>query len=177
MPQQAYCQPREYQCAPPVPQGSTMYPGPSPPWDAPYEPAGDVSCLWVLPSSWFGSWFPSSSFYLLFSPWGLFLTLNCYFIHIIIYYGLSVNYISFRNSLYSLLFKFKSSLSFELSGRRHHQTFYWVCHIMFYCQTKWILIYPVLYSIPSIQSSTRGCVAVDLVSHRYYKHVNSLSQR
>ncbi|KAH9628901.1 hypothetical protein HF086_006270 [Spodoptera exigua] len=45
MPQQPYCQPREYQGAPPAPQGSTMYPGPSPHWDAPYEPAGDVSCL------------------------------------------------------------------------------------------------------------------------------------
>ncbi|XP_063897921.1 homeobox protein onecut isoform X5 [Helicoverpa armigera] len=50
MPQQPYCQPREYQGAPPAPQGSTMYPGPPPPWDAPYEPAGDVSCFGPDPS-------------------------------------------------------------------------------------------------------------------------------
>ncbi|CAB3241423.1 unnamed protein product [Arctia plantaginis] len=45
MPQQPYCQPRDYQSAPPAPPSSSMYPGPTPSWDAPYEPAGDVSCL------------------------------------------------------------------------------------------------------------------------------------
>ncbi|CAG5023227.1 unnamed protein product [Parnassius apollo] len=47
MQQQSYCQPREY--APPVPQGSGMYPGPPPHWEAPvYEPAGDISCFMTL---------------------------------------------------------------------------------------------------------------------------------
>lgn len=56
MQQQSYCPPREYQGAPHVPQGSGMYPGPPPHWEAPvYEPAGEFSCLWVLPESWFGS--------------------------------------------------------------------------------------------------------------------------
>lgn len=50
MPQQAYCQPREYQSPTSAAQGP-MYPGPTPPWDAPYEPAGDVSCLWVPPTT------------------------------------------------------------------------------------------------------------------------------
>ncbi|KAG6449287.1 hypothetical protein O3G_MSEX005938 [Manduca sexta] len=44
MHQQSYCQPREYQA--PGAHGHTMYPpGPPPPWETPYEPAGDVSCL------------------------------------------------------------------------------------------------------------------------------------
>ncbi|KPI95230.1 Homeobox protein onecut [Papilio xuthus] len=44
--QQSYCAPRDYPGAPPPPQGSGLYPGPPPHWDAPvYEPAGDMSCL------------------------------------------------------------------------------------------------------------------------------------
>lgn len=66
MPQQPYCQPRDYQSAPPAPPSSSMYPGPTPSWDAPYEPAGDVSCLWVLPHLGFRSWVPPDSCYFCF---------------------------------------------------------------------------------------------------------------
>ena len=172
MPQQAYCQPREYQGPPPAPQGSTMYPGPPPHWDAPYEPAGDVSCLWVLPSSRIVSWIPSNSFHLLTSPWGF-----CSVFHLLFFPG----YFCFK--FHFFIFSIPSSC-FDHLHFYHHLVymddvtilldhFYCFHHVLFLNKMDSNLNLPLtLHPFPDC-----GCVAVDLVSHRYYKHVHSLSQR